>query len=66
MVNCDGGPMVCLPPPPQPPQELIDACKSKSSGDSCSFDWKGYTVTGACRPEPDGTTLICAPLCADK
>jgi hypothetical protein len=55
--------MACLPPPPPPPQELIDACTGLATGATCSFSWKGFTVTGACRLLPDGTTEVCAPLC---
>jgi hypothetical protein len=56
--------LLCLPPPQAPPEEAVDACASpKVAGDTCSFLWKDEQVSGVCRPEPDGNTLVCAPLC---
>jgi hypothetical protein len=59
----NGGPLVCLPPPPSPPQETIDACSGHSAGDACSVTFNGHTITGACQTRADGTTLACAPVC---
>jgi len=58
----NAGPLVCLPPPPRPPQEAIDACTGHAAGDACSFTFKDHTVSGACEPMPDGTTLVCRRL----
>jgi hypothetical protein len=58
----NGGPLVCLPPPPSPPQETIDACSGHSAGDACSVTFNGHTISGACETLPDGTTA-CAPVC---
>lgn len=42
------------------PQEAIDACSSKSVGDSCSFSGRnGDAVSGTCIE--DGDDIACAP-----
>jgi hypothetical protein len=50
-------------PPTTPPQEAIQACDGKTSGDTCSFTgMRNDTVTGTCRNGPDGQgALACAP-----
>ena len=61
----DEGVLACLPP--APPQETVDACAGKAVGDTCSFSWmENHTVSGSCRPSPDSTTLVCAPLCPPR
>ena len=57
----DVGDLACLPP--APPQDALDACVGKAAGDSCSFSWRDQALSGACRDLPDGTTLVCAPVC---
>ncbi len=52
----DGG----LPPPIQ---AALDACAAHAADDPCSFTFREHAFQGACRPAPDGTTLICAPIC---
>jgi hypothetical protein len=59
----NGGPLVCLPPPPAPPQQTLDACAGHSLGDACSVTFREHTVTGACQPLPDRSALVCAPIC---
>jgi hypothetical protein len=70
----DHRPLACVPPrpemPPRPPpaalpfpQEIIDACTGKAATDACSFTFHDHAISGACRLAPDGTTLVCAPLC---
>jgi len=59
----NGGPLVCLPPPPSPPQETIDACSGHAAGAACSVTFNGHTISGACATLPDGTTHACAPVC---
>lgn len=52
----DGG----LPPSIQ---AALDACASHAADDPCSFTFREHAFQGACRRAPDGTTLICAPMC---
>jgi Protein of unknown function (DUF1566) len=45
---------------PAPPQEAIDACDGKETGDDCEFEGMGgETVTGSC--EMIGDVLACLP-----
>jgi hypothetical protein len=45
-----------------PPQEAIDACSGKASGDACSVAFHGQTLEGTCRNGPDGQgALACLP-----
>lgn len=60
------GPLVCLPPPPSPPQETIDACSGHNAGDACSVTFNGHTIAGACEALPDGITSACAPVCRHR
>jgi hypothetical protein len=55
----DGG----LPPPFQ---AAVDACVSHAADDVCTVNFHEHTLQGACRLAPDGTTLICAPLCPHR
>jgi hypothetical protein len=57
----DEGNLACLPP--APPQDAVDACTGLTAGDTCSFSWHGFTVSGTCRALEGGSTLVCAPLC---
>lgn len=47
-------------PPRQPPAEALDACKSLSSGQDCSFTSPHGTVKGLCWA-PEGKPLACKP-----
>ncbi len=48
-------------PPPRPPQEAFDACKSLASGASCSFTGMQNTkVQGTCWA-PENKPLACKP-----
>lgn len=49
------------PPHHRPPQAAFDACASAKAGDTCSVTLPDHTVTGVCRPVPDGTALVCHP-----
>jgi hypothetical protein len=42
-----------------PPNEAIDACKTKAIGDTCQFESKDGTLTGVCNDNPG--VLACAP-----
>jgi hypothetical protein len=55
----DGG----LPPPFQ---AAVDACVNHAADDVCTVTFHEHTIQGACRLAPDGTTLICAPLCPHR
>jgi len=57
------GTLLCLPPPPSPPQAAVDACANLQGGAACSFTFHEHTFQGACVLEPDGKTLVCAPMC---
>jgi hypothetical protein len=57
----DDGVLACLPP--APPQDAVDACTGLAAGDTCSFSWHNFTVSGTCRALEGGATLVCAPLC---
>jgi hypothetical protein len=57
------GVLLCLPPPPNPPQAALDACAAHQANDACSFSFKEHQFQGACVLEPDGKTLVCAPVC---
>jgi hypothetical protein len=57
------GVLLCLPPPPSPPQAAVDACASLQADAACSFVFGEHTFQGACVLEPDGKTLVCAPVC---
>jgi len=46
-----------------PPQAAVDACASLQGGADCSFTFHELTFQGACVLEPDGKTLVCAPVC---
>lgn len=46
--------------PRQPPQEALDACKSISAGQVCSFNSPHGTVKGSCWA-PEGKPLACRP-----
>jgi hypothetical protein len=46
--------------PPQPPAQAMDACKSLSSGQECSFSSPHGTVKGTCWA-PEGKPLACKP-----
>jgi len=46
-----------------PPQEAVDACANLQGGAACSFAFHEHTFQGACVLEPDGKTLVCAPMC---
>jgi hypothetical protein len=46
--------------PRKPPAEAIDACKSLSSGQDCSFSSLHGTVKGTCWA-PEGKPLACKP-----
>jgi len=47
--------------PPTPPAEALNACTGRSVGASCTFQHDGRTVTGTCRPGPQGGPIACAP-----
>ncbi len=55
------------PPPPsrahfRPPQAAVSACDGGSAADACSFADGDHSITGTCRPSPDGSgSLACAP-----
>ena len=45
-----------------PPQEAINACTGKSSGDSCSFTSPfGDMISGTCQMPPSASSLACVP-----
>jgi hypothetical protein len=46
--------------PRKPPQEALEACKSLSSGQTCSFSASRGTVSGTCWA-PEGKPLACKP-----
>lgn len=46
--------------PRKPPQEALDACKSLSAGDACSFTSPRGDVKGSCWA-PEGKALACKP-----
>ena len=46
--------------PRKPPAEALDACKSVSSGEDCSFASPQGTVKGTCWA-PEGKPLACRP-----
>ena len=46
--------------PPKPPAEALDACKTLSSGQDCSFSSPHGTVKGTCWA-PEGKPLACKP-----
>jgi hypothetical protein len=46
--------------PRKPPAEALDACKSASSGQDCSFSSPHGTVKGTCWA-PGGKPLACKP-----
>ena len=46
--------------PRKPPAEALDACKSVSSGQDCSFSSPQGTVKGTCWA-PEGKPLACKP-----
>lgn len=46
--------------PRRPPAEALDACKTASSGQECSFNSPHGTVKGACWA-PEGKPLACKP-----
>jgi hypothetical protein len=50
-------------PPPHhhgPPPEALEACKSLSSGQECSFTMPRGTISGTCWA-PEGKPLACRP-----
>lgn len=47
-------------PPPAPPAEALQACKSASSGQACSFTSSQGSTTGTCWA-PEGKALACKP-----
>jgi len=57
------GKLLCLPPPPKPPQEAIDACVDHQANDACAFTFREHKFQGSCRLAPDDKTLVCAPVC---
>ena len=46
--------------PHRPPPEALDACKSLSAGQDCSFNGPRGAVTGSCWA-PEGKQLACKP-----
>ncbi len=46
--------------PPKPPAEALDACKTLSSGQDCSFSSPRGTAKGTCWA-PEGKPLACKP-----
>jgi hypothetical protein len=49
-------------PPRRPPPEAIDACKSKASGDSCSYTSpRGEAFSGTCWAPSEDRPLACRP-----
>ncbi|MBS0290672.1 MAG: hypothetical protein JSS07_11640 [Proteobacteria bacterium] len=45
-----------------PPQQIIDACKSKADGDSCAFTGpRGKEHEGTCHTLPRNGSLVCIP-----
>ncbi len=46
--------------PPKPPAEALDACKTLSSGQDCSFLSPRGTAKGTCWA-PEGKPLACKP-----
>ncbi|MEI6803093.1 MAG: hypothetical protein WCK83_08010 [Burkholderiales bacterium] len=46
--------------PRKPPAEALDACKTSSSGQECSFTAPHGTVKGTCWA-PEGKPLACKP-----
>jgi hypothetical protein len=52
-VDANGGPR-------KPPAEALDACKSSSSGQECSFTSQQGTAKGTCWA-PEGKPLACKP-----
>ncbi len=56
----DGTQMACLPNPPAPPADLVDACSGKGAGDACTAPGKfGDTFQGTCLTALGTTTLFC-------
>jgi hypothetical protein len=46
--------------PRKPPKEALEACKSLSAGQACSFSSSRGAVNGACWA-PEGKPLACKP-----
>jgi len=46
--------------PRRPPQEALDACKSLSAGQECSFADSQGSIKGSCWA-PEGRPLACKP-----
>ncbi|HEX7498866.1 MAG TPA: hypothetical protein VF524_01030, partial [Polyangia bacterium] len=51
-------PLACLPPPPRPPQEAIDACANQKEGAVCALSFHGQSVEGTCANGPGGSELL--------
>lgn len=48
--------------PPRPPPEALAACANLQDGQACSFVTpNGSTISGHCKPGPNGEPLACAP-----
>ncbi|MFW2589390.1 hypothetical protein [Sagittula sp. SSi028] len=47
--------------PQRPPQEAIEACQDKKSGDACSFDGRDGTESGTCVSPQSNVPPACAP-----
>ena len=59
--NGQSGPNQSGPNQGTPPQEAINACSEKSTGDSCSFtSLHGDIISGTCQMPP-GNSLACVP-----
>jgi hypothetical protein len=64
-LSCSSGLLLAQPAegqggPRKPPQEALDACKSSTSGQECSFSSPHGTVKGTCWA-PEGKPLACKP-----
>lgn len=46
---------------PKPPQQAIDACHSKTSGEICSMQTPHGRLSGSCQKPPHESLLICIP-----
>lgn len=52
--------------PRRPPQEALDACADKSSGDSCSFEGPDGTISGTCFAPSEDLPVACRPQNAPR
>ncbi len=45
----------------RPPREALEACKNKSSRDTCSFTGRGENLSGICFSPDSSKPLACRP-----